>query len=319
MSLNKLCLLAALVVVAFAAVPRIDFRTSKANIPALNSRSHHPAVAPDASPWYMGRSSNELGRSDLLFPAKTGKNSSVFLPVQSQNPDNLAAGKLLVASRDLGDPNFAETVILLVHYDADGAVGLVLNRRTNVPLSRVLEQLAAAKGRSDPVYLGGPVDTPAVFALLRSKAKPEGAEQVLSGVYWISTKATFEKAISGRPDPGSFHVYLGYAGWTNEQLRMEVELGSWFIFQGDAKTVFASDPDSLWEEMIQRTELQVVESAPHALERCDPKREPNERVSLRFQTCPMLSAGLKTQAANMSVPHGFVLLSLAPASGMLAL
>jgi Uncharacterized ACR, COG1678 len=59
---------------------------------------------------------------------------AVFLPVQSKNPKDLGPGKLLVASRDLADPNFAETVILLVHYDTEGAVGLMLNRRTDLPI-----------------------------------------------------------------------------------------------------------------------------------------------------------------------------------------
>jgi putative AlgH/UPF0301 family transcriptional regulator len=56
--------------------------------------------------------------------------------------DDLAVGRLLVASRDLGDPNFAKTVILLVHYDEDkGGVGLVLNKRTDVPITRVFRYL----------------------------------------------------------------------------------------------------------------------------------------------------------------------------------
>jgi len=181
---------------------------------------------------------------------------------QSKDPKNLAAGKLLVASRGLADPNFAETVVLVVHYDDDGVVGLVLNRRTDFPLSQVLDQFAAAKDRSDPVYLGGPVETGAVFALLQSKAKLDGAEQVFGGVYLISTKTLFDKAFSARPDPGSFHVYLGYAGWSIEQLRLEVDLGSWFIFPGDARTVFDSDPDSLWRQMIQKTELKMAQSEP---------------------------------------------------------
>jgi len=112
-----------------------------------------------------------------------------------------------------------------------------------------------------------------VFGLLRSTAKLDGAEQVFSGVYLISTKTVFEKTISGRPDPGIFHVYLGYAGWSNDQLRREVELGSWFIFQGDARTVFDSDADSLWRQMIQKTELKSAGSDPHALERFDAKRQ----------------------------------------------
>lgn len=220
MSLSKLCVLTMLVVVvAFVAVRKVDAQTKEA----------------------------------------TQEASPTFLPVQSKNPKDLSAGKLLVASRDLDDPNFAETVILLVHCDTDGVIGLVLNRRTNVPLSEVLEQLDTAKDRSDPVYLGGPVETEAVFALLRSTAKVDEAEQILSGIYWISTKSPFEKAIAGRPDPDSFHVFLGYAGWSNDQLRREIELGSWFIFQGDARRIFDSDPHSLWRQMIQQTEFTLAE------------------------------------------------------------
>src|SRR6202453_5500016 len=82
--------------------------------------------------------------------------------------DDLAVGRLLVASRDLGDPNFAKTVILLVHYSEDqGSVGLVINKRTDVPISRVFRDLKEASGRSDPVYIGGPVELNSVLALLK--------------------------------------------------------------------------------------------------------------------------------------------------------
>jgi putative transcriptional regulator len=186
-----------------------------------------------------------------------------FLPIQSKNPQDLGVGKLLVASRGLGDPDFARTVVLLVRYDEKGVVGLILNRRTDVPLSRVLD-LEAAKDRSDPVYLGGPVGPSAVFALFQSSAKMEKAENIFGGVYLISDKALFEQTISARPDPGVFHVYLGYAGWTQDQLRTEAQLGAWFVFPADAATVFNSDPDSLWSQMIQKTELHLAKTEPYA-------------------------------------------------------
>jgi len=186
---------------------------------------------------------------------------SEFLPIQFKNPKDLGVGKVLVAARGLGDPNFAGTVILLVHFDGKGAVGLILNRRTDVPLSRVLD-LKAVKDRSDPVYLGGPVDRAAVLALFESSAKVEKAENVFGGVYLISDKALFEKTISARPDPGVFHVYLGYAGWTQDQLRSEVQLGAWFVFPADAGTVFNSDPDSLWLEMIKKTQMRYAKMEP---------------------------------------------------------
>jgi putative AlgH/UPF0301 family transcriptional regulator len=202
----------------------------------------------------------EIRQSDTLTPNSSNieRPPAVFLPVQTRNPRDLGPGKLLVASRELADPNFAETVILIVHYDNESVVGLMLNRRTDLPLSRVFAQLKTAKGLSDPVYLGGPVETPSVFALLRSTDKLEGAEHVFGGVYWISAKATLEKTMSSHPRPDVFHVYLGYAGWNTNQLRNEVRLGGWFIFQADNQTIFDANPDSLWREMIKKTELKMA-------------------------------------------------------------
>lgn len=173
--------------------------------------------------------------------------------------DDLAIGKLLVASRDLGDPNFAQTVILLVHYSGDqGSVGLVLNRRTDVPLSRVFQDLKEAKGRMDPVYVGGPVELNTVLALLKTSSKPDDASQVFGNVYLISNKDALKAALASSTDASTFHAYVGYAGWGAGQLEHEVELGAWHIMPADAATVFHSDPDSLWLRLIKRTETQVA-------------------------------------------------------------
>jgi putative AlgH/UPF0301 family transcriptional regulator len=217
---------------------------------------------------------------------------AVFLPVQSGNPKDLGPGKLLVASRELADPNFAETVVLLVHYDAKGVVGLILNRRTDLPISQVLAQLKTAKDLSNPVYLGGPVETPTVFALLRSTDKLEGAEQVFGDVYWISSKTALEKTISSRPDPDVFHVYLGYAGWSTDQLRNEVRLGGWLVFQADNQTVFNQKPDFLWRQMIKKTELEMARSATTAR----PASAGSDRKALgdRHFVCPCPSSFKRT-------------------------
>ncbi|MGA7927005.1 MAG: YqgE/AlgH family protein [Candidatus Sulfotelmatobacter sp.] len=194
--------------------------------------------------------------------AKSQISPAIPLPVQSKNPDLLGVGKILVASRSLGDPHFAQTVILLVQYDAGGVVGLILNRRTELPVSRVLGDYQAAKDRSDPVYFGGPVDSQQVRALRKSPAKLDGAMQICHGVYQIATKAQLEQALTDQAAPKAFHVYLGYAGWHADQLRKEMELGAWFVFPGDSETVFHPDPDFLWPQMIRKTELQMARNAP---------------------------------------------------------
>lgn len=244
MSLRKLCLYAMLAtVLAFAATGRSNRSIEKSGLTE------------------SGVPETETRRSASLtshFPASSQAPLAYLLPVQSKNANSLRAGKVLVASRNLGDPHFAKTVILLVHYDAQGVLGLVLNHRTDVPLSRVLDSLKAAKDRSDPVYLGGPLETPSVFALFQSPAKPEGAEQIFDSIYLINSKPLFEQTISSQPKPEVFHVYMGYAGWSQDQLRQEVDLGAWFVFPAEASTVFNADPDGLWPKMIRKTELQMA-------------------------------------------------------------
>jgi putative transcriptional regulator len=180
------------------------------------------------------------------------------LLAQSKSAKDLGPATVLVASRDLADPNFAKTVILLVHYDADSVLGLTINRQTDVAVSRLFEGLKAGKERADSIYLGGPVEISTVFALLESPDKLKDIAPVFGETYWISTKALLEKTVSTRPDPDVFHVYVGYAGWTHEQLRREVELGMWFIFKADTATVFDSDPNSLWPRMIRKTEQKLA-------------------------------------------------------------
>jgi putative transcriptional regulator len=179
-------------------------------------------------------------------------------PAQSTRVEDLAPGKLLVAPRDAPDPHFSETVILLIDYNQQGAMGLIVNRQTTVSLSRALQDLKGTKGRSDLAYSGGPVETSAVLALLRARAKPEDARRVFGDVHLISSRALLEKTLAAGTDSGEFRVYLGYAGWGPRQLQKEVELGGWHIFPGDADLVFDPDPGSAWRRLIRRTETQVA-------------------------------------------------------------
>jgi putative transcriptional regulator len=265
MSLRKLCCFTMLATMAaFAAAGKLNYFTREFDAGGLGTPLFEPALAANGLPWSPGQLANQPGRSPWANAVRTKSEmaSAVFVPVQSKDAKDLNVGKLLVASPAVADPNFAKTVILLVHRDDRGVVGLILNRRTDLPLSRILDGIPGTKDRSDPAYLGGPLEVPAVTALLQSPAKVEGADHIFSGVYLISTKTLLEQTIAARPDPQVFHVYLGYAGWTNDQLRKEVELGAWFIFPADTSAVFNSDPGSLWPQMIRKTEQKIAGSEP---------------------------------------------------------
>ncbi|HTM50620.1 MAG TPA: YqgE/AlgH family protein [Bryobacteraceae bacterium] len=181
------------------------------------------------------------------------------LPAQSTRPSDLAAGRFLVASRGLLDPNFAHTVVLLVRYEPDEVLGLIVNRRSSVPIARAFPDTPdRARGRTDPIYNGGPVERAVALALLRSRAAPRGSLHLFADVSMLTAKSLLEKAIAEGAAPGTFHLYSGYSGWTRDQLRREVELGGWFIFEGDAALVFDPDPESLWLRLIRKTEQRMA-------------------------------------------------------------
>lgn len=189
--------------------------------------------------------------------------SAVALPGQSTH--DLGIGKLLVARRSAPDSTFAETVILVVRYTQGGTVGLMLNRRTEVPISRALEPLKGAGGRSEPVFAGGPVELPNVLALLRANVMPEGAEHVTGKVYLVPTGALLEKTLAKRLDPADFRVYLGYCGWSRGQLENETSHGFWRVLNGSADIAFDSEPETLWSRLIERTEQRIARAQGHGV------------------------------------------------------
>jgi putative AlgH/UPF0301 family transcriptional regulator len=184
--------------------------------------------------------------------------SALFYAGATARAEDLAAGKLLVASRDLIDPNFAQTVVLLVRFDEDSVAGVILNRRTQIPISRVFSDLKEARRQSDPIYRGGPVERTAALALLRSPDKPAEAEPIFANVSMISNRTALDKTIALGMHSSMFHVYLGYAGWTPQQLQGEVELGAWFVFPANAATIFDPDPETLWARTIRKTEQRIA-------------------------------------------------------------
>lgn len=180
---------------------------------------------------------------------------------QSMLVKDLAVGRLLVAPRDAPDPRFDKSVILLLQRNGQSALGLFVNRRTKIPISRALADWKTAKDKSDPVYLGGPVELNGLMALLRATSKPGGAVHVAGDIYLATGRKLVENTLEAGKGPSELRIYLGYCGWGAGQLENEVKLGVWYIFSGSADLVFDSDPASLWSRLIARTELQIARNA----------------------------------------------------------
>jgi putative transcriptional regulator len=177
--------------------------------------------------------------------------------------EELAKGKFLVASRRLSDPNFSETVVLLIDYGPDGAMGLVVNRPSNVKLSTVFPDIEALKERKDTVYVGGPVAVNQMLMLIRSSTAPAASKPVIDNVYMSGSWKVLEGLIKKAAADQQFRLYAGYAGWAPNQLDFERTRGDWHVIKADADSVFAIDPKALWQELIRRATIKWVRLEKH--------------------------------------------------------
>ena len=173
----------------------------------------------------------------LLGARGAGVTAASDLQLRPSAAKELAAGKLLVAARGLRDPTFSETVILLAEHSEESAMGLVLNRRTEVSVARLFPNLREAQGQSAAVYLGGPVSPDGVLALLRSTTPSTNSRRVKDDVHVVATRQDLEAQIAAGADPRRFRVYVGYAGWGRGQLERETLQGSWHVFTADTVTI----------------------------------------------------------------------------------
>jgi putative transcriptional regulator len=165
-------------------------------------------------------------------------------------------GTFLIARRGLPDPNFAETVVLIVGYDEKGAMGLVVNRPTRMQLSAALDQFEELEGREDMLYAGGPVSRLSVFVLLRGEPKAAGATEVFDSVYLTTDTDTLRAELRKKRPATSLRVYAGYAGWGSGQLDRELLRGDWYVAPADAATIFEKDVESVWPDLIRHFEGQ---------------------------------------------------------------
>ena len=188
-----------------------------------------------------------------------------------------AKGRLLVATEVVGGDLFSETVILLLEYSDAGAMGLVVNRPTEVGLGELLEDSEEIPEPPPTVYWGGPVEMSKVSAL-GHKGGPdgEGADEVIESVYRLPFDEALENAAA---DPASVRFYLGYAGWAPGQLDYEMARDSWHVLPASDELVFSEDPKQLWQRLRPaqeyRAAVQSIQEAGHsASEASDPRIVP---------------------------------------------
>ncbi|KQY63533.1 MULTISPECIES: YqgE/AlgH family protein [unclassified Nocardioides] len=162
------------------------------------------------------------------------------------------AGMLLVASPELLDPNFADSVVLLIDADGDGALGVVLNRPSMVMIGDVLSPWADVASDPGVLFSGGPVGADgalAVAQLADADDEPVGFRGSFADIGLIDLDSPVELIEGGVAE---LRVFAGYAGWGASQLEAEIAEGSWYVVPALASDLFREDTTTLRRDVLRR-------------------------------------------------------------------
>ncbi len=186
--------------------------------------------------------------------------------VRMDATDSLA-NQLLIAMPGMADPNFSSTVTLICENNAEGALGIVINRPLSLKLGGLFEQLdvddADPRAAADPVLMGGPVGPERGFVLHESTHSYENSVVISNAINLTLSRDVLDAMASGE-GPRKSLVALGYAGWEPGQLEAEILANSWLNVTATPDIVFDLPFADRWSAAAKSLGVDISRLAPDA-------------------------------------------------------
>lgn len=164
---------------------------------------------------------------------------------------------LLLATPQVLDPFFRQSVVLLLQHSAEGSLGFIINRTTGIRVAEILEGLEIDWGGADQeaAFFGGPVQPQLGTILFHRSADDritidrDTVTELLPGL--LMTQHVGSLATLAAAPPGFFRFVLGYAGWGAGQLEDEIARNDWLIAPPTDDLLFAAAPDTVWAAAME--------------------------------------------------------------------
>ncbi len=177
-------------------------------------------------------------------------------------PESLK-GYFLISEFQILDPNFIQSVILILEHNDEGAFGLTVNRRSKLILSDVFSHFSdEPQARKTPLYVGGPLQQDYLFTLHSEMTEDHQKSETSSDVGGVIFEPSFQAVshyfqdslLDSIPpdDRPTIRFFLGYSGWGKGQLEDELESGSWVVLQATPEIVFHPSPDECWRKALEK-------------------------------------------------------------------
>ncbi|MFT4580513.1 MAG: putative transcriptional regulator [Gammaproteobacteria bacterium] len=167
-----------------------------------------------------------------------------------------ARGVFLIATKNLRDGNFSNTVVLLTDHRSVGSVGLIINRASNVSVTSIVPDLRSLGSSDAKLHFGGPVSLHSVRILVNSPVDVPSSERLMKNLYFVNSIAVLRSLLKSDEVIATrmMRYYAGYAAWSPGQLQQEIARGDWRLIAADINTVFADDVEVIWQNFAEQLE-----------------------------------------------------------------
>jgi len=170
-----------------------------------------------------------------------------FIQIKTNNLKP-SKGRLLISEPFMGDYYFGRSVVLLAEHNNEGSFGVIMNKPVAAEFNEVLKDFPEFNA---PVFLGGPVETDSLFYIHTIGENLEGAIEIMNGLYWGGDIDSLREMILLKTvEPKDIRFFIGYSGWSADQLQNELKRNSWVIAKVPRTKLMRMDPMTMWDKIL---------------------------------------------------------------------
>ena len=171
-------------------------------------------------------------------------------------------GRLLISEPFLDDKYFKRSVVLLCEHNEKGSFGFVLNRYVDLKIEDVMDDFPAIETK---ISVGGPVQNSNLYYLHTLGKAIEGSEKIVGDIYMGGNFEAIKMMLqSGKANAHQIRFFVGYSGWSENQLEEELDAKSWYVSEANTKLLMDTSQSKLWKETLisKGKEFEVLANFP---------------------------------------------------------
>jgi len=169
------------------------------------------------------------------------------LPSWAAEPEATTA--ILIAARpDLPDPNFRDSVVLVLNNLGPGPAGVIINRPTRLSVSELFPGVEHLGQAEDKLYFGGPLAITSVLYIFRAATPPEDAIRIADGIYLSADQNRLRKLLHREKPMEGLRIFVGFSSWGPGQLEGEIARGDWTLAPATSNSIFDRKSEHPWPE-----------------------------------------------------------------------